>query len=427
MILDSVSEMESSGDVKGLIEMLEDSDPQIRFNSAQSLGSVGGCQLDLLHQALNSENLYLRWGAAYALGGVKDPKSVPYLIEALKKNYHELNGRITRWIIYAIGEIGGEEVLDALLELIDKKIEYNNDLWTQEYAVRVLGFIGGKKALKMLKNRIDHDWKGYAWLYADGKWAIGIIEDELQDKKMETDPNIEFASSNFKSLKLSPAESHLLKSYKVRDKDDIGEFMMIYTLYDLILRGVLITEQHINLKTKKRFLRESYTFLQEFCIIKHGENLKNTELKPHEKKIVSYVKKDRGIELSKFSSIADNDKIGAKFRNDYVKYLAGEGYFNSGVSRFVGTKLTDKGKEALELLGDALDEGNNIRIWLENDPGLAFQYINNMAGNILLKRHCTTTGNDIPVVSRKIFEAKNHQELLYCYYWLIEGPKTDLN
>lgn len=45
MSISKVKEMESSGDVKGLVGLLEDKDPHIRYNVAVSLAVVGGTQI----------------------------------------------------------------------------------------------------------------------------------------------------------------------------------------------------------------------------------------------------------------------------------------------------------------------------------------------------------------------------------------------
>ncbi|MBI5681388.1 MAG: HEAT repeat domain-containing protein [Methanobacterium sp.] len=421
-----VSETESHGKVRELIGKLEDPNPQVRFNSALELGVVGGSGLDLLHEALISESLYTRWGAAYALGGVKSPESIPYLIDALRKNDHETNINIVKWILHAMGEIGGEEVIDPLLEVIDKKVKLDYDYSVQGWTTRVLGYVGNERVINILKNKIQRDWRRYVWLRAEGRWAIGKIEDKLQDKRMEPGSKIQYANSDFKSLNLTPGETKLLRSYNLRDKDDVGEMMMSYTLLDLIIRGVLTTEQHIKLKNVRKIIGKSYTSLVESCVIKQGDNFESTNLNPLEKEVVSYVKKDKGVTFEKFAVIMDNDRIGKNFRNKFVKYLVNEGYFKGGFSGMMGASLTDKGKETLNIVNEALYEGNDLRIWLKYNPEMAYEYLDNMGGNVLFKRHCLTNHEDIPILTRKLFEAKNHQEILYCYYWLLEGPNTDL-
>lgn len=412
----SVGKNVSPGDVKELIKKLENTDPQVRFDAAFELGTVGGSGLDILHEALNSENVYIRWGAAYALGGIKSPKSLPLLVKSLKT---EPETNIKKWMIYALREIDDQEAVGPLLEILARDSIPNG-------LIRTLGYMGGEKALKALKYETKENFGGV--MYAEGEWAMSKILYDLQYFKMAPDSRIKYADSSLKSLNITPAEFYLLRKYKVRDKDDIGEFVLIYTLLDLLVREVLTSEQHINFKEKKKLFGGSEKFLQEFCIIKRGENYGSENLKPHEQEVVSYVKKDKGIDISKFQTIADNDSVGKRVRNKYIKYLANEGYFEKGgLSMVLGDKLTPKGKETLQLFNDAMDEGNDIRIWLKYNPEMAYEYLNNMAGNILLKRRCTTLYLDIPVLKRKINEAKTPQEKLLAYYYICEGPRSDLN
>ena len=56
MSLSKIKEYESSKDLNGLIRLLEDSDAEVRYKSAETLGSVGGSQIELLHEALKNEN-----------------------------------------------------------------------------------------------------------------------------------------------------------------------------------------------------------------------------------------------------------------------------------------------------------------------------------------------------------------------------------
>lgn len=62
MSLSKVREYQSSEDVGGLISLLEDSDAEIRYKSAEALGFVGNSQIELLHESLESENPLVRWG-----------------------------------------------------------------------------------------------------------------------------------------------------------------------------------------------------------------------------------------------------------------------------------------------------------------------------------------------------------------------------
>ncbi|MBI5681472.1 MAG: HEAT repeat domain-containing protein [Methanobacterium sp.] len=419
MSLSKVDEMKNSEDIGGLIKLLEDSDWEVRYKSAEALGFVGKSQIGLLHEALNSENILVRWGAAYALGGVKDSNSVPYLKEALKK---EDVGNIRKWIVYALGEIGSSDVIEPLIDVLKKKEKTIEGVMTKRWAAHVLGYIGDAESLQILKKESKDK---YPIQRAQANWAIGKIEYDLQYQKTDPIPEIEELTAELKSLNLTPAESYVIRLYHYHDKDDIGEFMMIYTLLDMIIRGALTS--YLQVKAKKKGFISKKMDIEEKVILKKGENLENLDLKPHERKMVEYVE-GKGIELKDMKIIMDDDRIGAKFREDGIKYLAGQGYFEEG-QNFKGTdlKLTDKGSKASETINDALKTIRNLRIWMKEAPSLAEEYLSNVGGNVFIHRMCFLVDDDVPKLTRKVNESKTPEEKLLCYYWVMEGLRTNLN
>jgi hypothetical protein len=419
MSLTKVREYESSKDVEGLIRLLEDSDADVRFKSAQALGLVGGNQLELLLDALKSENPLVRWGAAYALGGVKDPKSVSYLKKALKS---EVSGHIRKWIIYALGEIGGEEVIDPLLDAVKRKRKGRGGIEAKSGATHALGYIGGPESVPILKKETSST---YPFHKAESKWAVGKIEYDLSYKKPEQIPQIQVATANFTALNLTPAESYLTRVYQFHDKDDVGEFMMIYTLLDLMIRGGITSCIHT--KAKKKGLFGKKEDIEEVVILKKGENLDNLDLKPHEKEIVDYIE-DKGTKLLVMAHLMDDDRVGAKFREDGLRYLAGRDYFDKGGDfKSTDIEITEEGSKVSATILEALNEGQNLRIWFKDAPNLAYEYIKNVRGLLLLKRLCFAYDDEVTRLNRKIEEAKTEEEKLLCYYWVAEGLKSSFS
>ncbi len=419
MSLSKVKEYESSKDVKGLIRLLEDSDADIRYKSAVALGFVGDSQIELLFDALKSDNPLVRWGAAYALGGIKDSKSVSYLKKALKK---EVSGHIRKWIIYALGEIGGAEVINPLLDAIKRKKRGTGGIEAKSWATHALGYIGGAESIPILKKERNTT---YLFHKAESRWAMGKIQYDLSYKKPEIIPQIQDAVADFALLNLSPAESYVTRVYQFHDKDDVGEFMMIYTLLDLMIRGAITS--HIHIKAKKKGLFGKKEDIEEKVILKKGENLDNIDLKPHEKEIVGYIK-NKGTKLLTMAYMMDDDRIGAKFREDGLRYLAGQGYFDKDQDfKSTDIKITEEGSKVSDTILKALNDGQNLRIWLKEAPHLAEEYLNNVRGLVLLKRLCFAYDDEVARLTRKIDEAKTEEQKLMCYYWVAEGLKSSFN
>jgi len=417
MSLSKIKEYESSKDLNGLIRLLEDSDAEVRYKSAETLGSVGGSQIELLHEALKNENPLVRWGAAYAIGGVKNPKSVSYLKQALEK---EVSGHTSKWIIYALGEIGGAEAISPLTDEIKRKRKGRGGIEGKTWATHALGYIGGEETVPILKKEIK---SSYPFQKAESRWALGKIEYDLSYKKMEQIPQIQVATTDFKELNLTPAESYVTRVYQFHDKDDVGEFMMIYTLLDLMIRGALTSQVHI--KAKKKGIFGKKEDIEETVIIKKGENLKNLDLKPHEKQIVGYIE-NKGTKLLTMARVMDDDRVGAKFREDGLRYLAGRGYFKEGDFKSTNIEITEEGSKVSETILNALNEGQNLRIWIKEAPHLAEEYLKNVRGLVLLKRLCFAYDDEVSRLTRKIDEAKTEEEKLLCYYWVAEGLKSSL-
>jgi|GEM_PF-6661823 len=203
----------------------------------------------------------------------------------------------------------------------------------------------------------------YPFQKAEVKWALEKIEYDLSYKKVEQIPQIQVATADFKSLNLTPAESYLTRVYQFHDKDDIGEFMMIYTLLDLMIRGVLTSQVHIEAKKNGIFGKKED--IEETVILKKGEDLGNIDLKPHKKKIIEFIE-NKGTKLLTMARLMDDDRIGAKFREDSLRYLAGRGYFDKGGDfKSTDIEITEEGFKVSETILNALNEGQNLRIWFK--------------------------------------------------------------
>jgi len=85
-----------------------------RFQSrvVGALERIGAPAVDALITALKDPDWQVRWGAAVALGGIKDTRAVEYLITTLK----DPNSRVVRGAVGALGAIKDPRAVDPLIE-----------------------------------------------------------------------------------------------------------------------------------------------------------------------------------------------------------------------------------------------------------------------------------------------------------------------
>ncbi len=110
-------------DIDGLIRALKDPEPTIQWNAAEALGDLGQEDLSPLLKAIRKKNPDIRLGIIEAFGKVKDPSSVPVLIEVMKSERPEI-----RWeAALALGEIGEKAATPVLVGALrdpDKYVRY---------------------------------------------------------------------------------------------------------------------------------------------------------------------------------------------------------------------------------------------------------------------------------------------------------------
>ena len=108
-----------SSENKSLIEKLQDSDPDVRKEAAEVLGSSGSDAVDPLIKALDDSNPDVRFQASKSLAEIGDP-AVESLVNALKGE----EGNIKRYATFALKNIGDENVVEHLIEAL------NDDDWS---------------------------------------------------------------------------------------------------------------------------------------------------------------------------------------------------------------------------------------------------------------------------------------------------------
>jgi hypothetical protein len=118
------------GDIKdtraiaSLSALLDDVDPNVREEVINALVKIGKPAVEPLIVALNEEHSYVRWGAAKALGQIKDPRAIEPLFAVLQTIPlcpvgYEID---VRWcLIWALAELKDNRLVEPLIELLKSK------------------------------------------------------------------------------------------------------------------------------------------------------------------------------------------------------------------------------------------------------------------------------------------------------------------
>lgn len=138
--LKTIEKMRVENNVTGLIKALGKSDnicDEIRIAGAvqDALEDIGRRAAMPLIEALRDRDPYVRSGAAWILGNIKDSGTIEPLIEALKDEDENV-----RWLaVTALGDIGDERAIDPI-----SMVPTNDDEFLKEMVAQALEKIKGK-------------------------------------------------------------------------------------------------------------------------------------------------------------------------------------------------------------------------------------------------------------------------------------------
>jgi HEAT repeat protein len=141
----SVSLLTAQEEINSLIGLLGSEDKQIKLESLQKLGELGDIEaVDPIIELLSTESdIGIRNQAIYTLALLKSKKSIPILID-------NIDG--TSMAIYALGEIGDEKAVDALIQILTKQYDnINSEVPRKQYAIEALLKIGDPKAAQIFR------------------------------------------------------------------------------------------------------------------------------------------------------------------------------------------------------------------------------------------------------------------------------------
>ncbi len=185
-----LGETGSARAIDGLVAALKDTDREVKEKAALALGKIGapravepllealttldrfvsGCAAAALRQmadesaleglleALKHEYSWVRDGAAAALGALKSERAVDSLVKLLKGVYPSARGslgdgpRLRSSAIQALGQIGGDKAVAALIEIYKTRSCYSD-----VEAAEMLGKLGDARAIGSLVDALDSD------------------------------------------------------------------------------------------------------------------------------------------------------------------------------------------------------------------------------------------------------------------------------
>ena len=168
-----IMRLREKGELKGLLGLLTDWDPDIRWRAADALGSLGKEASGPLIRQLNKKNRYIRLGVIEALAQIKDPAAVPPLASLLST---EKRVEIRFLTAVALGEIGDRNAVPVLSGLLSDRSKYVR--FGAASALDRLGWKPGTREEDARHRMAKQDWEGVGAL---GDAAIVPLEEALGD------------------------------------------------------------------------------------------------------------------------------------------------------------------------------------------------------------------------------------------------------
>jgi HEAT repeat protein len=122
-----------------LIEQLDDPNPRKRHEAVNDLLSNGAAAFSPLVEALNHEDVEIRWRAVTVLGWMGDPRAISPLVKRAVGEGYEAKVNI----VWALGQIGDASAVSPLLEIVHAgETELPDIRYTAALALARLGQAG---------------------------------------------------------------------------------------------------------------------------------------------------------------------------------------------------------------------------------------------------------------------------------------------
>lgn len=101
--------------IESLIKDLMSEDGVVRNNARRELVKIGDCTIDFLAELVNNSNDRVRWEAIKAMGEIKSPLAIAFLVDALEDEVSSVRWLAAEGLITLKNE-GIRAILEALIE-----------------------------------------------------------------------------------------------------------------------------------------------------------------------------------------------------------------------------------------------------------------------------------------------------------------------
>ncbi len=203
--------------VPKLLQLLRDEDHEVRSHAAEALGKIGDSRaVERLLQLLSDEDISVRRYTAEALGKIGDSRAVEGLLRLLSDE----DVSVRRYAAMALGEIGDSRAVEGLLQLLS-----DEDVSVRRYTAEALGEIGDSRAVEGLLQLLSDEDVSVRWRAAlelgeigDSRAVEGLLRllgDEDEDDNVRS-----HAALALGEIRDAQAVEGLLRLLGDEDEDD---------------------------------------------------------------------------------------------------------------------------------------------------------------------------------------------------------------
>jgi HEAT repeat protein len=182
--------MKDAHDIRGLVRLLNHSDPDIQYHALEALGVIGDASAveHLITVLKHDEMSGVRWKAAEALATIGAP-SVGPLIGALEHPDGDV-----RWkAAIALGEIGDQRAIEPLIRQLS-----DTDRFVKSRVAHALGMIGAPAVHPLIRTLREGD--------GNLRWGAAIALGRIKDP-LAVEPLIRALADKYENVRAEAAAS----------------------------------------------------------------------------------------------------------------------------------------------------------------------------------------------------------------------------
>ncbi|MBD1826018.1 HEAT repeat domain-containing protein [Microcoleus vaginatus GB1-A2] len=160
-----LGEARSDEAIPRLLELVEDSDSDVRWRVADALGNIGSeVAISRLLELVEHSDSDVRWSVADALGNIGSEVAISRLLKLVEDSDYDV-----RWSVAdSLGKIGDQAAIEGWLKLV-KDSNYS----LRSRAADALGKMGNKAAIKGLLKLVKHSDYDVRWSAAEALGKMG--------------------------------------------------------------------------------------------------------------------------------------------------------------------------------------------------------------------------------------------------------------